>query len=95
MLCVEWRREGVERQDREEQPIESHTSIPALRAVNGCITLLVVSGEREFDGAWMGALKRLKDFLGPPSLGRRLGEDASPEGLTPSFRTRVVAEPAL
>ena len=29
------------------------------------------------------------------ALKRRLGEDASPEGLTPSFRTGVVAEPAL
>ena len=29
------------------------------------------------------------------SEGRRLGKDASPEGLIPSFRTRVVAEPAL
>jgi hypothetical protein len=29
------------------------------------------------------------------ALKRRLGEDASPEGLTPSFRTGEVAEPAL
>jgi len=29
------------------------------------------------------------------SEGRRLGEDASPEGLIASFRTSVVAEPAL
>ena len=29
------------------------------------------------------------------ALKRRLGEDASPEGLIPSFRTGVVAEPAL
>jgi hypothetical protein len=28
------------------------------------------------------------------SEGRRLGKDASPEGLTPSFRTGAVAEPA-
>ncbi len=27
------------------------------------------------------------------SEGRRLGEEASPKGLTPSFRTGVVAEP--
>jgi len=29
------------------------------------------------------------------ALKRRLGEDASPEGLTPSLRTGAVAEPAL
>src|SRR3989442_11970896 len=30
-LCGERRGEGVERQDREEQPIQSHTPIPSLR----------------------------------------------------------------
>ena len=40
---------------------------------------------------WIRALKACPER----SEGRRLGEDASPEGLIASFRTRVVAEPAL
>ncbi len=41
-----------------------------------------------------GVIRALKACPGR-SEGRRLGEDASPEGLIASFRTRVVAEPAL
>jgi len=56
------------------------------------------------EGAFAGRLLRFRDRGGMIRVlkasperneGRQLGEGASPEGLIASFRTRVVAEPAL
>ena len=45
------------------------------------------------DASAIGLLRDVREETQSVLPKRRLGEDASPEGLTPSFRTGEVAEP--
>jgi len=58
------------------------------------LTVVFTIGWRVTQGQTLEGIRALK-ACPERSEGRRLGENASPEGLTPSFRTGAVAEPAL